>query len=264
MSLPNISAEYIDKVFSALGSMEVLLDENPLDYGPRRLNNKVAEARRMLSDTENIFLSVSKAIQKYRSAHRSAQTQLNLEKKSLMANDPETRAGRNLATQDAIASMKLRGQVEEVEVLQATLEDLDTLITVIKSKRSDLKDIQGRIRDQIKLCQEEIGLGSRWGSKPPPGSNAPSLDDAPKPDGKSLRELRDMFEGVSLGGENLNEVLVGDEKPPSEDDAALNSFFDGGPTDQSSDDFLEAIETEAPQKTAIDLDEVLSGFDVQI
>ena len=267
MILPTISPEYIANVFEALGAMEVLLDENPLDYGPRRLNNKVAEARKMLSDTESIFLKVTQAIQKYRAAHRAAETQLNLEKKSLMANDPETRAGRNLATQDAIASMKLRDQVEEVERLQSTLDDLDTLVSVIRAKRADLKDIQGRIRDQIKLCQEEIGLGGRWGSKPPPGTNAPDLDGLPKPEGKSLRELQDMFEGVRMGDQTLNEAL-GDsspsEEPPSEDDAALDSFFEGSSSDKNSDEFLAAIETEAPKKTAIDLDEVLSGFDLSI
>jgi hypothetical protein len=27
----------------------------------------------------------------------------------------------------------------------------------------DLKDIQGRLKDQLKLCQEGLGLGRRWG-----------------------------------------------------------------------------------------------------
>jgi hypothetical protein len=38
-------------------------------------------------------------------------------------------------------------------------------MTVIKAKRTDLKDLQGRLRDQLKLCQEQISLGQRWGSK---------------------------------------------------------------------------------------------------
>ena len=38
-------------------------------------------------------------------------------------------------------------------------------MTVIKAKRTDLKDLQGRLRDQLKLCQEQIALGQRWGSK---------------------------------------------------------------------------------------------------
>jgi hypothetical protein len=66
---------------------------------------------------------------------------------------------------------------------------------VIKSKRADLRDIQQRIRDQMKLCYEEIGIGGRWGSKPPPGTRAPDLPDAaPDPEKKSLRDLQDMFQ----------------------------------------------------------------------
>lgn len=264
MSLPSITPEYIAQVFETLTAMDVELDENPLDFGPRRLNEKVAEVRRMLSDTEVMYLSITQAIQKFRSAHRAAEVQLSLDKKNLMANDPETRAGRNLVVQDAIASMKLQGQVVEVEGLKATLEDLDTLVTVIKSKRSDLKDIQGRIKDQIKLCQEEIGLGQRWGSKPPPGVAAPDLEAAPSPSRETLRDLRDIFAGTKPKEEVLEEVVGPPVEGGEADNDALDSFFSSRSGGNSADDFLEAIETEAPKKTAVDLDEILGGFDITL
>ena len=50
---------------------------------------------------------------------------------------------------------------------------MDASLTVVKAKRTDLKDVQRALRDQMKLCQEEIGLGNQWGSKLPPGAQNP-------------------------------------------------------------------------------------------
>lgn len=207
IDLPEIKQEAIDAAFRVLAAMDVELDENPLDHGPRRLNQKVSEVRKMLSDTETLYLKVSSWIQKYKAAHRSALTLLELDKKDLLANDPETRVGRNVQTQDAIASMKLRDQVKEVARMSAVIEDLESMMTVIKSKRSDLKDIQNRIKDQINLCREEIGLGSKWGSRPSPERDPLDLDKTPDVDRVTLRELHEMFVGVRVSGEDLNEVL---------------------------------------------------------
>ena len=190
--LPAINQDAIDHIFVSLVKMEIKLEENPLEYGPRHFNMKTAQARRFLADTESLFLKVSSWIQKYKAAHRVSETLLELNKKNLYTNDPETRAGRNFSDREAIASVKLRSDVEELSRMVSVLEDLGAVITAIKSKRADLKDIQGRIRDQIKLCQEEIGLGGRWGSRPPPGVKAPELPEGPKPE--SLRDLKNLFE----------------------------------------------------------------------
>ena len=72
--LPEVSAEAIDAIFSMLSVMEVDLDDDPLQYGPKRLNGKVAEARRMLTECEGVFLRVSQWLQKYRHAHRRQQS----------------------------------------------------------------------------------------------------------------------------------------------------------------------------------------------
>lgn len=205
--LPQITQTLVDSVFQALVKMEVDLDENPLDYGPRRLNMKTAETRKKLAECEHLFLRISGWMQKCRSAHRAAETELELEKKHLFANDPEVRAGRNVSTQDALASMKLRAQVEELSKIKTISEDLEAMLAVIKSKRNDLKDVQRRLGDQIRLCQEEIGLGGKWGSRV--YGKTPDLDAAPNPDHKSLKDLREMFAGVdSLKAEDLGEALL--------------------------------------------------------
>jgi hypothetical protein len=248
--------------------MEVDLDENPLEFGPRRLNYKVAEVRRMLTDMESLYLQISGYIQKYKSAHRAANASLEMSKKHLMANDPEVRAGRNLATQDALASVKLREDVERVSRMVSVLEDLDAMMTVIKSKRADLKDIQTRIKDQINLCREEVALGGKWGSKPPPGTIAPDLNKTPKADSRSLRDLQNLFSEVSVDGESLAFSLEDstEEESISQEEGrkSISELLGGGGTSQEElDGFLQAVETEVVKKPKVDIDAIL-GDDFKI
>jgi hypothetical protein len=215
-ALPLISDDVVDSVFSLLSKMEVELDADPLQFGPKRLNSKVAQARGMLTECEGLFLKISQWLQKYRAALRTLETVFDLDMKHLFANDPEVRAGRNVADRDALATMKLRGQASEVAVVQQTREDLEAMLTVIKAKRADLKDVQGRLRDQMKLCNEEITLGARWGSKPRPDLTAPDLDSSPDVDRQTLRDLHDMFMGLKTKEPDLG-LLV----PPAPLDAEV-------------------------------------------
>ena len=160
---------YLTGIFTQLGTLEVHLDADPLVYGPKRLNTKTALVRKMLTDCERIFLEVSQRQANYKRQHRAAKVILDVQLKHLLANDPETRAGRAVSEREAIAYGKLKEEVQEVADAENAIEELDAVMQVIKAKRSDLRDIQGRLRDQVRLCQEEIGLGGRWGSKSPRG-----------------------------------------------------------------------------------------------
>lgn len=160
---------YLTGIFTQLGTLEVQLDSDPLVYGPKRLNQKTALVRKMLTDCERVFLEVSQRQANYKRQHRAAKVILDLQLKHLLANDPETRAGRAVSEREAIAYGKLKAEVQEVADAEDAIEELDAVMQVIKAKRSDLRDIQGRLRDQVRLCQEEIGLGARWGSKSPRG-----------------------------------------------------------------------------------------------
>ena len=247
MSLPTIDQPIIDRVFDALETMEVELDENPLPYGPRRLNQKTAQARGFLTECEAEFLKISRWLQKYKSAVRAAETSLLLSKKDLLSNDPEVRGGRNVADRDAMADVKLKDQVAEVARVRSVQEDLEILLTVIRAKRSDLRDVQGRLRDQIKLCQEEIGLGGRWGKRPPPGSQTPDLDDSPK--GDSLKDLGQMF----AGEEPTPRQGPTGEVDPDELLAEMDAFIAEGVDD---DEVEGDDEVEVPEEDEEDEDEV--------
>ena len=267
-TLPEITVSVVESVFRRLSTMEVELDADPLQYGPKRLNGKVAEARGMLTECEGIFLDVSLWLQKYRAAHRTLETEMDLAKKHLYANDPEVRAGRNVADRDALATMKLRGQALELSAVAQSQSDLEAMLTVVKAKRADLKDVQGRLRDQMKLCHEEISLGGRWGSKPAPGTKAPDLDEAPDVDKKTLKDLHEMFTGSRSAEPDLAAVVPPVEEPAPEapvedqvqDDPPAQET--NGLIDEEADEFLAAIETPVTGQDLKNLDDLLDDLDL--
>lgn len=160
-----ITQDYIDGVYQRLSEMDVELDADPLQFGPSRLNQKTAEVRGYLSNTERIFMEVSHNLQQYKRNLLVAQTQYKLEVTSLMTNDPIVRSGRSQPEREAIAATRLVPLQVSINDLTLAVHDLEDVLSVIKAKRADLKDLQGRLKDQLKLCQEQLGLGQRWGSR---------------------------------------------------------------------------------------------------
>jgi len=160
---PALDSARMDGFYTDLATMQMELDADPLELGPKRLNQKISECRGFLTRCERIFLSLSQDLHRYKKALRAAKADMHLAKMDLFANDPEVRMGRNVADREAIASNRLRPEAEEIDRLTACVEDLSAVVVVVKAKRADLKDAQGRLKDQLKVCQEEISLGGRWG-----------------------------------------------------------------------------------------------------
>ena len=140
---------------------------------------------------------------------------------------------------------------------------------VVKSKRYDLKDIQGRLKDQMHLCQEEIGLGSRWGSRIP---DAPELTLPPAQVAAGLQHVEDLLKGVDgeihlqqQSGEwgeqkGKTEPSPSSEKilPGSASQAAVDAFLDGMPetTGQSTKEVSNPLSAKDS-----DLDSILASFE---
>lgn len=170
---PALDPSRIEGLYTSLGEMQVELDADPLELGPKRLNEKIALCRGMLSRCEKIFLDVSQTLHRYKRELRGASADFKLQMRELLTNDPEVRMGRNVTDREAIAANRLRAEAEEIDRLTACVEDLAAVLTVVRTKRADLKDIQGRLKDQLKVCQEEISLGGRWGRSLPTFRRAP-------------------------------------------------------------------------------------------
>ena len=184
----SIDQGYIDRVYGQLTKMDVQLDADPIEFGPSRLNQKTSEVRGHLSKTERIFMEVSHNLQKIKRGLLIKQTEYNIEQTQLIANDPHVRSGRSQKEREALAGTRLVHIQSKINDLTLKSHDLEDLITVIKAKRTDLKDLQGRLRDQLKLCQEQIALGQRWGTKTMRSSD---FDNKPerKPEADALGSL---------------------------------------------------------------------------
>lgn len=162
---PIVDQERLASVYHELKGMVIKLDANPIMFGPTRFNNRIAQVRSMLSRVEQIFLQVSEDLHWYKRRTRGLSTLYELEKREKMINDPKCRMGRSQGEREALADIQLRKEIEEIQELSAKAEDLEILMVAIKSKRSDLKDIQGRMRDQMKMIDQDLGMGARWGKK---------------------------------------------------------------------------------------------------
>ena len=273
---PSVEPSRIEGFYQELAGMQVVLDADPLALGPKRMNAKTAECRSLLSRTERIFLEISQDLYWYRREHRRSLADFELAVQELMSNDPEVRAGRNITDREAVAHTKLSADRKKISVLQFACEDLEAVLTVVKTKRNDLKDVASRLRDQLKICQEEIGLGARWSmrrglhkaeseSKPAISDDVSNLMDEILARDSALPEGSEEdgeSEGVPEGVPEvaLAELSVPETEPlklptSSQSDGDIDTFLDGLP-DQSEDPVPVA------RKIDIDVDDILGTFDV--
>lgn len=214
-----LSTDEVDILYTRLQGLVVTLDEDPLAYGPKPLQAKTAMCRMHLATTEKIFLDVSHRLHRLKRDLRAKKCALELATKYLYATDPEVRAGRNISDREAFAAVKLKDEWLEVHECEQKMQDMEAVLLVIKAKRSDLRDIQSRIRDQVRLCSEEIGLGSRWGAKAHNGGFElePGQGFANGGDVQSVMDLIDDMDDIHSG---ISLTDFGDE---SEDDDVVET-----------------------------------------
>ena len=187
-SVPIVDLDRIAETYGELKKMEVPLDPNPIEYGPKRFNNKIARVRTMLSRVEQLFLQTSEDLHFFQRLINAKQTLYELEKRELMVNDPRCRVGRAQQERADLADVQLRAQIEAIQHLELAAHDLETVMVSIKSKRTDLKNIQSRMKDQMKLLEHDLGMGARWGSNAPPSAV-----------GASVNEIDDMLAAMDKG-----------------------------------------------------------------
>lgn len=256
----DVDLDYVDSVYTELSEMQVELDANPIEFGPRRLNDKTAQLRGMLDKCEHVFVTVSHELQKLRRAHRRASTELALETNRLLTEDMEVARGRSITERQAIVKVKLGDLVGFIEVLEAGIEEYDQALIVVKAKRADLKDTSSRIRDQIRLCRDEVEyLGTRWGSKVPGAKSVVGREDVSDllaPVERAVREQAAPPAPVAVSPPKINgNGQVGSPKIAMPAQAAptdIDSFFDsddsevekidsGVAIDQAVDDFMASL-----------------------
>jgi len=186
--VPVVDLDRIADTYAELKKMEVLLDPNPIEYGPMRFNHNIAKVRAMLTRVEQIFLQTSEDLHYFQRIINAKRTLYELEKRELMVNDPRCRVGRSQGEREALADVQLRAMIEGIQNLELAAHDLETVMISIKSKRTDLKNIQSRMKDQMKLLEHDMGMGAQWGTKIPPS-----------PISAGVSEIDDMLVTVDQG-----------------------------------------------------------------
>lgn len=154
--------QYIDEVYKRLDQLFVPLDENPLEFSPGRLSEKVAKTRSAIDIISNIEIQLNRYLLVTQREARSASSKIELKKNAMLASDPTVRKERSAKMQESVALAKLASELKDLKVLEGRVEDLKQVLFVVKSKRQDLRDTESRLRDQIGLCKDEIKLGSKW------------------------------------------------------------------------------------------------------
>lgn len=242
--LPIVDAARVAGVYEELKQMQIKLDSNPIEFGPRRMNANIAKVRSQLDRVEQIFLQVSQDLHVYKREFNETRALYELEKNNLLFNDLDVRSERSQKEREGKADTKLRTYLDKMRTLELRVYDLEQLMVVIKAKRTDLKDKQGRMRDQMKMIDHDLSMGARWGSKAPPATASGDGDID-----SMLSEL-DSSSGYSDDDVEEEEIL----KTPPEDKTPLKSA---------------PIEAKIPEFPEVDVDSFLpqegaKGTDLEI
>lgn len=246
MTFQGIDEEAIDSLYEEVKTMMVMLDPDPLRYGPERLNNKTAETQNYLSRVERILTQIVHDHHIMSRRHLALEADLDLQTKDLIAHDAEVRSGSSYKDRIARAHMKLHKQFILKNQLHGTIHDLEIITEVLKAKRSELKNIQQRLKDQFRICQEEISLNARWGH--PRGADI---------DLKPAADYDDMMEVHKL----IAEVDFQIAKPVDEFEKIVEG--NTGLNLEEADELLSEMGASPPveDKAELDLDALLEGQD---
>lgn len=241
---PYFDIAVVEHLFSLLAQMEIELDDDPLLYGPKRLNQKIAEAQKLRMACANLDMKVSRFLSRLSRQLHATELEFDIRKRELMAADPEVRAQRNLSMQESTAIMKLVDDFRDLFYLQEAVREMNDVLKVIKFRHSVITDAQKRIKEQQRMCEREIDLGSYWGSRHP---KAKKLKFAPISGG--IDDLVEEAEKEFLAAKHQREASSEDD-----DEAEDN------PTQEDVDDFLEELEeVETP---VVELDEDVDIHDL--
>ncbi|MBD3260176.1 MAG: hypothetical protein GF334_00600, partial [Candidatus Altiarchaeales archaeon] len=110
-----IDPDLVRSIYEDLETSSIELDENPIEFGPRRLNEKVAQARNMLSKFQKIFTWVSKHMWEVKSAINRDEIVVQMKTSDLLAHDPDVRARPSVSDRKALVQVLLAEDIANLE-----------------------------------------------------------------------------------------------------------------------------------------------------
>lgn len=166
-----IDSKYIDSIYDKLKTMEVELSVDPLPLGPKSIQMKIAVSRNMLTQVQRTIIDLSHKIHVIRRELRNVEAQIEMKMSYMLSTDKDVIGCKSVKDREAMAYTKMGDEIRKRLKFSNAEFELDSVLTVVKVKEKDLRDVLARLRDQMKLCQDEISLGGRWGERMESGSD---------------------------------------------------------------------------------------------
>lgn len=234
--------ERVDEIFGRIEELNIDLDYDPIERGPKFLNNQIARCRNYNNEVQKFMREVQAELRQIERVLHLTQAQFDLKFDDLMANDPQIVSMRNLSKSDreATARTKLRDTIEEINELENERTNLKHVETVIDSKLRELRDVTRDLKMQHRLIQAEIETGAMWGNdhgaQDTQSSMPDSIDDthlAPDPDAPEPEndepDYDELFTVEDLDNEDSDGIVGNDT---SQNVSNGNELVDG---DESED-----------------------------
>lgn len=222
-TMKTLSDEQIQKIFDRLEEIDISLDPNPIERGPKYLNNMVAEVRNKANEVRRFQRLVLQEKRQLEQILNRKETEYNLKFDDLMATNDQVQKRSSKSDREAMANSMLKDLREEIMDLESELEDAKLVEETIDSKLSELRDLNRDIRLQKKLIQEEIEIGSAWGDNTSKGDNQIEVEDS---------EIGDLL-GDSLDDDTSSSL---DKDFPVEEDSGPSNSDRNDDSESSPED----------------------------
>jgi hypothetical protein len=159
----------LTSLYDELLGMEVQLDDDPLEFGPNRINAQISRTRNYRTRCQQLLLRLSRDLHLVKRELQVENTRFMMERSYILANDQNVRKkGSSIADREAMVLQALSALVTRVDELKLLVTDLESVHLVISKKVDDLKDIQARLNSQIKVCEMDLATGRRFNMQATP------------------------------------------------------------------------------------------------
>jgi|GEM_PF-3190927 len=251
---PVVDEARIRRIHKELRSMPAIdLDADPLAVGPKAMNNKKAAISNQLRRCTALQLQLLEDRGWFEHELAREKGKYEIAYTDLLAHNPHVRAGRSTADREAAARVILAESVVRIKELELSVEDLERLLVAVKTKVTDLRNKQAQLRDQLKICEHELGLGAHWGQ--PTGAAYPmSKPEAVTADDVAVvDDLIAQVDAADNGdleeeSEESEEEESEEEEPEEEGSEEEGSEEEGSEEEGSEEEGSEESEEEEPEE----------------
>lgn len=166
----------IEQLYEELATFVVILDEDPLEYGPERITLKFANIDKFAQRLTQIELQLTRDIHDLKKMYTEEKVIYDAKKYKLMATDPRIKVEKTKSEREAAADRYLEEDMNKIRAMENSVADMEIALLSVQAKRKDLSGTESRLRNQMKMIQESLRLNQTWKRNPPPKDENVSTD----------------------------------------------------------------------------------------